>query len=128
MPLRWVAKIKLIACKLFEVENESAQRRCLATVECDLLIFTSMSQNGVEIRATPSRIAMAREMRDLIASALADMPEDYRTVIQLLDRRRTSVEEAGELMGRTANAIKKLHPRALAELARRLGLDEGTSA
>jgi RNA polymerase sigma-70 factor (ECF subfamily) len=78
--------------------------------------------------ATPSRIAMAKEMRDLIASALADMPEDYRAVIQLLERRRTSREEAGELMGRSANAVKKLHARALAELARRLGLDEGTSS
>ena len=78
--------------------------------------------------ATPSRELLAMEMRNRIPRALVEMPEDYRTIIQLLERRRTSLEEAGELMGRSANAVKKLHARALAELARRLGLDRGSTA
>lgn len=78
--------------------------------------------------ATPSRVAMAKEMREAIAGILAEMPEDYRTVIQLLERRGVSLAEAGELMGRSTNAVKKLRTRALKELAQRLGLgDRGTS-
>ena len=71
---------------------------------------------------------MAKEMRDAISGILAEMPEDYRTVIQLLERRGVSLAEAGELMGRSTNAVKKLRTRALKELAQRLGLgDRGTS-
>ena len=50
------------------------------------------------------------------------MPDDYQTVIQLLQHRRMTIVEAGELMGRSANAIKKLHARALLDLADRLDL------
>lgn len=82
------------------------------------------TRHAVGRAASPSRMAMAQEMRQHIAEVLAEMPEDYRTAIQLLERRRVSLVEAGELMGRSANAVKKLHARALSELAHRLGLDD----
>jgi DNA-directed RNA polymerase specialized sigma24 family protein len=37
-------------------------------------------------------------------------------VIELLDRRHLSIAQAAEHMGRSRNAIKKLHARALAGL------------
>lgn len=78
-------------------------------------------------QATASRLAMAREMQEAVAQALEAMSGDHRTVIQLLEQRRVTLVDAGELLGRSPNAVKKLHARALAELARRLGLDgEGT--
>jgi len=75
--------------------------------------------------ATPSRVAMARETRERVAQVLEVLPEDYRTVIQLLEGRKMSLAEASELMGRSSNAVKKLHARALVELARRLDLGKG---
>lgn len=74
------------------------------------------------IQPTASRTAMAREMRERMAAAMADLQPDHRTVIELLQHRRVTIAEATELMGRSANAIKKLHARALAELAKRLDL------
>ena len=71
---------------------------------------------------TPSLAAIAGELQQRVVLALRDMPDDYQTVIQLLQHRRMTIVEAGELMGRSANAIKKLHARALADLADRLDL------
>ena len=64
-----------------------------------------------------SALAVGREMRERIGAAMSELPEDYRTVIELLQHRRVTIAEASELMGRTSNAVKKLHGRALAELA-----------
>lgn len=71
-------------------------------------------------RPSPSNLAMGEEMKERVAVALAAMPEDYRTVIQLLQHRRRTIAETAELMGRSANAVKKLHGRALTDLAARL--------
>lgn len=64
-----------------------------------------------------SALAVGREMRMRIGAAMRELPQDYRTVIELLQHRRVTIAEASELMGRSANAVKKLHGRALAELA-----------
>ena len=72
---------------------------------------------------SPSRVAMGDEMRGRVADALRQMPEDYRTVVQLLQHRKVTIAEAAELMGRSVNAVKKLHARALTDLAGRLGID-----
>lgn len=73
--------------------------------------------------ASPSHIAMAEELQRRVERALRDMTEDHRTVVQLLQHRRVTLVEAAELMGRSVNAVKKLHARALADLADRLGID-----
>lgn len=74
---------------------------------------------------SPSAAAMGREMRERIRQGMDALPESYRTVIELLQHRRVTIAEAAELMGRSPNAIKKLHARALAELSRRVGLRKG---
>jgi RNA polymerase sigma-70 factor, ECF subfamily len=76
-----------------------------------------------DAQPSPSHVAMADETRQRVAEALRDMPEDYQTVIQLLQHRRATLAEASELMGRSLNAVKKLHARALADLADRLGIE-----
>lgn len=73
-------------------------------------------------RPTASAEAMGRELRGRIGEAMAVLPKDYRTIIELLQHRRVTIAEAAELMGRTPNAIKKLHGRALGELAEILGV------
>lgn len=69
---------------------------------------------------TASAEAIGRELRQQVEAAMRTLAEDHRTVIELLQHRRVTIAEAAELMGRTPNAIKKLHGRALAELARHL--------
>lgn len=71
---------------------------------------------------TPSRVVMERELRARVSAALASMAEDHAAIIQLLEHRRVTIAEAAELMDRSPNAIKKLHARALADLAARLGV------
>ena len=71
---------------------------------------------------TASSEATGRELRVHIETAMGDLSPDHRTVIELLQHRRVTIAEAGELMGRSTNAVKKLHGRALAELAERLGV------
>ena len=46
----------------------------------------------------------------------------WERVLELLQHRRLTLGEAAELMGRSVNAIKKLHARALGELASKLGV------
>ncbi len=74
---------------------------------------------------SPSAAAMGREMRERIREGMRALPESYRTVIELLQHRRVTIVEAAELMGRSPNAVKKLHARALAELAKHVGLRKG---
>ena len=71
---------------------------------------------------SPSTQVMGDEMKRRVAEALAEMPEDYCVVIQLLQHRRLTIAEVAELMDRSPNAVKKLHARALADLAARLGV------
>ena len=71
---------------------------------------------------SPSRRVMATELRERMDLALADLPEDYRAVLELLLHRRLTLAQAAELMGRSVNAVKKLHARALGELAEKLGV------
>lgn len=71
---------------------------------------------------TASAELMAREMRLRIREGMGLLPESYRAVIELLQHRRVTIAEAAELMGRSPNAVKKLHARALARLAGHVGL------
>jgi RNA polymerase sigma-70 factor (ECF subfamily) len=77
------------------------------------------------IGPSPSAAAMGREMRERVRRSMDALPDSYRTVIELLQHRRVTIAEAAELMGRSPNAVKKLHARALAELAKHVGLRRG---
>jgi RNA polymerase sigma-70 factor (ECF subfamily) len=77
--------------------------------------------------ATPSAEALGHETRERIAEAMSRLPPDYRTIIELLQHRRTTIAEAAELMGRSTNAVKKLHGRALAAFVSILDSEEGSS-
>jgi len=97
----------------------TAKRNVHAEVSRDMRAETA--QHGGAL-PSPSRRAMATELRERVAAAMAAMPEDYRVVLEMLQHRRLGFAEAAELMGRSANAVKKLHARALAELAEKLGV------
>jgi len=97
----------------------TAKRNAQAEVSRDHRAETAQHAGAVP---TASRRVMAAELRERMALAMAGLPEDYRAVLELLLHRRLTLAQAAELMGRSVNAVKKLHARALGELAEKLGV------
>ena len=62
--------------------------------------------------ATPSREVARREAIQAIQVALADLPEDYRLVVQLRYFDGLSLEETAEAVGKTSGAVRGLLDRA----------------
>jgi RNA polymerase sigma-70 factor (ECF subfamily) len=69
---------------------------------------------------SPSKEAMAHEQAEKVQQALKRLPEDYRRVIVLRNQERRSFEEMGPLMGRSAEATRRLWSRAVERLQREL--------
>lgn len=67
-------------------------------------------------RHTPSHSAIRREQGVLLADALARLPEDYREAIVLRYLEDLSFPEIAERMGRSAESVRKLWTRGLAQL------------
>jgi RNA polymerase sigma factor (sigma-70 family) len=73
---------------------------------------------------SPSTRAMAKESRQEIDAGLADLSPAYRQIIDLVHRHGCTMTEAGERMGRSADASRKLYARAIAALAKLLNPGE----
>jgi RNA polymerase sigma-70 factor (subfamily 1) len=69
---------------------------------------------------SPSEAAIASELTRHARDAMAELSEDYREVLRLTRTEQLSLKEAGETMGRSYEAIKKLYGRALASFAKEL--------
>ena len=65
----------------------------------------------------PERVAEARELARSLASALDQLKDDYREVIELRFVHDMSVTETAAVLGRTVGATKALQYRALRALA-----------
>ncbi|MEM7205511.1 MAG: sigma-70 family RNA polymerase sigma factor [Planctomycetota bacterium] len=75
---------------------------------------------------TPSTEAVADEERELLARAMAQLPEDYAEVIELAIHRGLPHSEIAERMGRSASATRMLLSRARAALGQAIErLDPG---
>lgn len=68
----------------------------------------------------PFTAADRAEHREKVARALDALTEDYREVLIHRFFVGLTAEETGELMGRTAGAVRKLSARALVELEKHL--------
>jgi RNA polymerase sigma-70 factor, ECF subfamily len=116
----WLARIADNATlKAARQHAGTAKRNAHAEVSRDMRAETAQYEGGAQ---TPSRLAMAAEMREHMAQLMSTLSDDHRVVLELLQHRRLTLGEAAELMGRSVNAIKKLHARALGELASKLGV------
>ena len=69
---------------------------------------------------SPSKQAMAHERTEAVLQALEKLPPSYRQVVLLRYREERSFEEIGQLMGRSANAVRKLWLRAVERLKKDL--------
>ena len=65
---------------------------------------------------TASVLAMAKELHRAVEDAITRLPGDYRLVLRLVEKEGFTMAQAGERMGRSANAAKKLYGRAVARL------------
>ena len=64
-------------------------------------------------RASPSQFAIGEEVREVAKEALAALPSDYQEVLRLVTNDGLSVQDVARSMGRSEEAVYKLHARAL---------------
>lgn len=73
---------------------------------------------------TPSAVAIGRETHDRLRAALQQLPDDYREIIRLTREEHLTLRVAGERMGRSREAAKKLYARAMRRLQECMDNDE----
>ena len=59
------------------------------------------------------------------ASAIDELPEDYREVFLLVQQEGLTMEEVSQRMGRSEAAVRQLYGRALSRFAKLLDLPYG---
>jgi RNA polymerase sigma-70 factor (ECF subfamily) len=72
--------------------------------------------NPVDQQLTPQSNALVNEEARMLESAMAQLPENYRTAIRLREWEELSYPEIGRKMGTTEEAARKLCVRAMAKL------------
>lgn len=68
----------------------------------------------------PYTQAAGEEQVERLRLALDELPSDYRTVIELRDLEHHPYADIAEELGRTIDATRRLHARAIAKLSSRL--------
>lgn len=66
--------------------------------------------------ATPSEVALEQERGVHLANCIAQLPEDYRTVVTLRNFQGLTFNDVAAQMGRSSGAVRMLWLRALEEL------------
>jgi RNA polymerase sigma-70 factor (ECF subfamily) len=74
---------------------------------------------------TPSVVAIGEELRRTIEAAMAQLPEDYKTVLHLVQGEGLALAEVAERMSRSAGAAKQLYARALNRLSEQIHASNG---
>ncbi len=64
----------------------------------------------------PMQAILSRERADLVAEAIANLPEKERTVIALYYHEGITMREAGAVLGLTESRVSQLHAQALLRL------------
>lgn len=64
----------------------------------------------------PMQALLSRERADLVADAIANLPEKERTVIALYYHEGITMKEAGAVLGLTESRVSQLHAQALLRL------------
>ena len=72
---------------------------------------------------SPSQLAAKRESAVRLADALAQLPEDYQTVLLLRVFEELPAEEVAQRMGRSAGAVRMLQMRALTALREQMNVE-----
>jgi RNA polymerase sigma-70 factor (ECF subfamily) len=70
---------------------------------------------------SPSEEVAAAEQSARVKAVVEGLPSDYAVVVRLIHQDGLTLVEAGERIGRSADAVRKLYGRALACLVDRVG-------
>jgi RNA polymerase sigma-70 factor (ECF subfamily) len=111
----WLAQIA-------ELKAREAMRRHAGSRKRGIGREVAVGSTGVDAEpaggvTSPSQAAMGTETAAAIERAFARLPPDYRHVLDLVQRRHTSLRDAAVVLDRSYEATKKLFARALARLA-----------
>jgi RNA polymerase sigma-70 factor (ECF subfamily) len=120
--LAWLRRLLLNNLIDFARLYRATDKRQVAR-EVGLPAADSSSGRGPELAgdgSSPSGQAVHHEQARAVEEAMRRLPEDYRQVLLLRYQDERSFEEIGRLMGRTANAARKLWLRAVERLQHEL--------
>jgi RNA polymerase sigma-70 factor (ECF subfamily) len=100
--------------RLGQQQRDSSRERSLeaALEESSLRLEAWLAAD----QSSPSEGAMRHEELVRLAEALVQLPEDYRTALELRHLRGQSVEEISRLMGRTERSVAGLLRRGMQSL------------
>lgn len=71
----------------------------------------------------PDGKAILRERLEALRNALARLPGEYREVLQLRHERKQSFDQIGAALGRSPDAARMLHARAVKQLSKIMRVD-----
>jgi RNA polymerase sigma-70 factor (ECF subfamily) len=118
--LAWLRRLLLNNLANFARDyRETAKRhigREVRLPDADSSRFGDATDLRAEPGGSPSKQVMAHERTQALLQALEKLPPDYRQVVLLRYHGRSSFAEIGQIMGRTANAARKLWLRAVERL------------
>jgi RNA polymerase sigma-70 factor (ECF subfamily) len=115
--ISWLRRILLNNVASFgrlfrDTDKRQLDREVHLTDSAQATLFRTL----VDGRKTPSSLACTQERDEGLREALARLKEDYRQVIHWRNYERSSFEEIGGRLGRSADAARKLWVRAIEEL------------
>ena len=111
---KWFAAIVDLRIKSAIQKHVGAERRSVAAeVTRSRRAATGMFRGR---EPTPSKVAAGNELRSALRDAMEALPASQRQVLALVQGERLTIEEAAARMGRSPEAARKLHRRALARL------------
>jgi RNA polymerase sigma-70 factor (ECF subfamily) len=118
----WIFRIAKNACLMKRRKSVFAPKEELSLDELKPIKDGAMKLEIADWAQLPDEAAANSELRQALDTAVADLPELYRAVFLLRDAEQLSTEDAAEILGISADAVKtRLHR---ARLALRKQLDE----
>jgi RNA polymerase sigma-70 factor (ECF subfamily) len=110
-----------------QCKHHQSQKRDVGREQPLELLVKKTPESLAAPLSTPSAQALKTEQAGALATALAQLPPDYRDVLTLRHLQGESFEAIAARMGRTSGAVRMLWMRALEQLGGLMGKgDEAT--
>jgi RNA polymerase sigma-70 factor (ECF subfamily) len=110
----------LDAIKFLRAGKRGGDRRRVVAADDDERSLTLCELLGAST-TTPSRVVAAREARQAVTEALAQLPAHYRRAVELYDLQGRPIEIVAAALGRSSGAVYMLRARALERMAEIMG-------
>jgi RNA polymerase sigma-70 factor (ECF subfamily) len=111
---RWLSTV------LAHKGDDAVRRHVLAEKRSARREVSASAVPAADDAATPSQVTVQGEERERLCNAIEGLAGDDRVIICLVHEQGCTFEEAGRVMGRSAEAARKLYGRAVLRLGRRL--------